>query len=231
MRQPKLRRAIVVRRAGVSLTRNNERPRRGPLLLHNWMLRIAALGSRRLPYRVRTLTRPRPVMSPADSLRRLLHLAPALTATPAPEPELLGTLNLGSISLPVHETTEPESTARLLHPLDIHDPTVASHLFWLTQKVLLGQVRFMSFQSIPNVSLALAGRLPPGSPWAVRTPARAHVLLAAEPALPARLAAPRRRRKRAEARPRAPRWWAPRVRRQSRRASRQAGPHPRARRH
>ncbi|KAK4700971.1 von Willebrand factor A domain-containing protein 8, partial [Phenoliferia sp. Uapishka_3] len=75
----------------------------------------------------------------SDSLKRLAHLHSSLSTPPKPAPELLGTLNLGSISLPIHATNDPERTARLIHPLDIKDPTIAAHLFWITQKVILGQ--------------------------------------------------------------------------------------------
>ncbi|KAL8292641.1 hypothetical protein RQP46_001253 [Phenoliferia psychrophenolica] len=81
----------------------------------------------------------------SSAIKRLLHIGGSVAPpTPEqPEPELLGTLNLDSLSVPIYVASDPERTSRLLHPLDISDPTIAGHLHWITQKVLLGQDIFL----------------------------------------------------------------------------------------
>lgn len=91
-------------------------------------------------HRVRTLGLA--LMSPLKSIpnRRLASIASSLVAS---QPrELLGTLSLGKLSVPIYEVDSVEERARLVHLnqeelLDLQDPVIADHLNWMTQKLLV----------------------------------------------------------------------------------------------
>lgn len=99
---------------------------------------------------------------PAQRLQGLLH---TLSPPPNQTPELIGTLSLGALAIPIHATTDPERLPHQLHPLDITDPTVASHLLWIAQKCVLGQVRRLGACRVcherPHLTLTPSWMLPP----------------------------------------------------------------------
>lgn len=86
-------------------------------------------------------------MAPSTSAKtRLDQVASSLS--PAREPEFLGTLNLGSISLPIHESLYPERLPLHDQLLEPSDPFTASHLEWMVKKTLLNQDIFLL--SVPS---------------------------------------------------------------------------------
>lgn len=80
---------------------------------------------------------------PVDRLNGLLS---SLSASPSlPDAELLGNLSLGSVSLPVYTSADPQRLPKLRpqNQLDFSDQVVAEHLEWLGKKFLLGQDVFL----------------------------------------------------------------------------------------
>ncbi|KAM0756043.1 hypothetical protein T439DRAFT_283415 [Meredithblackwellia eburnea MCA 4105] len=80
-------------------------------------------------------------MSP---INRLSTLSSTLAVAPA-ERELLGTLTLGSVPLPIYNPTASlvPRLPRTNHLLDITDPTILESLEWIAKKITLGQDIFL----------------------------------------------------------------------------------------